>query len=210
MNYNNNELTPVAQRQADIAAYEKQVLSCADCSLAVSRTQPVCGNRCYSGDIMLLGEAPGAAEDRLGTPFAGQAGHLLEEFLAATAIPRPRLYIGNVVKCRPVKPGKKPGTFANRTPKALELAACRRHLQAELALVHPRLIVTLGATPLSCFLAEKPVMGRAHGCPFVWQEKQIFPLYHPAAVIYNRTLAGEYAADMEKLAQYILAMDREG
>ncbi|MEG1661566.1 MAG: uracil-DNA glycosylase, partial [Clostridiales bacterium] len=134
-----------------------------------------------------------------------KAGGLLDDFLAATAIPRAQLYISNVVKCRPVKPGKKPGSWVNRLPARTEISACRCHFLAELALVQPKLIVTLGATPLAVFAHQKPVMSQWHGQPFVCGQTPIFPLYHPAAVIYNRNLAQEYAADMRCLHGYLLA-----
>ncbi len=186
-----------------IAAYELQVRTCRDCPLALTRTQAVCGNRRYQGDIMLLGEAPGAAEDRLGRPFAGAAGKLLRQFLAESQIAEERLYIGNTVKCRPVKPGKRPGTWSNRPPAPGEITACRRHLQTELALVRPKLIVTLGAVPLSCFTQDKPQMSQYHGKPFIAGERAVFPLYHPAAVMYNPGLRQAYEEDMRALVRYI-------
>ncbi|MCR4963018.1 MAG: uracil-DNA glycosylase [Firmicutes bacterium] len=202
MNYY-EENAGFSKTASQIAAYEAQVQSCRDCPLALTRTQAVCGNRCYQGDIMLLGEAPGAAEDRFGRPFAGAAGKLLQQFLAESQIPAERLYIGNAVKCRPVKPGKRPGAWRNRPPRPAEIAACRRHLQAELALVRPKLIVTLGAVPSSCFMPDKPQMGQCHGKPFAAGPYRIFPLYHPAAVMYNPGLRRAYEEDMQTLVRYI-------
>lgn len=188
-----------------ITKWEEQVQSCVACSLSGSRTQPVCGNRCYVADIMLLGEAPGAEEDKVGIPFAGKAGSILDSFLLGTGIPREKLYIGNTVKCRPVKTGKR-GGYVNRKPTRFEIAACRGHLLQELELVRPRIIVTLGATPLSCFLESPSSMGDIHGRIFTYEPLavEIFPMYHPAAVIYNRSLTLAYAEDMGKLKQYLL------
>ena len=194
-----------ASMDNDIIKWEEQVRNCVSCCLSASCTQAVCGNRCYTADIMLLGEAPGAEEDRAGIPFAGKAGSILDSFLLGTGIPREQLYIGNTVKCRPVKTGKR-GGYVNRKPTRSEIAACRSHLLQELELVRPRLIVTLGATPLGCFMEHPPSMGDIHGRIFSYEPLavEIFPMYHPAAVIYNRSLTIDYAEDMGKLKQYLL------
>ena len=180
-------------------------MTCQACGLAASRTQPVCGNAHVDAMIMLLGEAPGAVEDRVGMPFQGQAGQVLEQFLAATGIAQEQLYIGNTVKCRPVRNGKR--GMVNRKPTVAEMMACRPHLEAEITLLNPRLIVTLGAVPLRFFLGVQPKMSEWHGCLFVESRwgKEIFPLYHPAAVIYDRRLAQTYQDDLQTLRQLLQA-----
>ncbi|MGI6664051.1 MAG: uracil-DNA glycosylase [Christensenellaceae bacterium] len=153
--------------------------------------------------VMLIGEAPGAEEVKAGKPFVGKAGKNLNHFLEKTGIKRERLYITNVVKFRPYKIGKS-GRKSNRPPTQREIAICLPCLQEEIASVAPRLIVTLGNTALGA-VAEKTVkIGEAHGA---LQKNAVgntlFPLYHPASIIYNRSLEEVYEKDMQKLRAYI-------
>jgi DNA polymerase len=164
----------------------------------------VCGNRNYGATIALIGEAPGREEDRLGTPFAGSAGAVLDQFLADSGIDRNKLYITNTVKCRPFTPSDKGGR--NRKPKQSEIEACRPFLMAEMLLMEPKLIVTLGATPLSVVLGKAPKMADEHGKLHTWDLVggiEVFPLYHPAALIYDRSKTAAYQQDMQNLRRLL-------
>lgn len=153
--------------------------------------------------VMLIGEAPGKDEVLQGRPFVGKAGKNLDEFLQAVELERADIRISNVVKVRPVRVSPK-GTVANRPPNREELAFFIPYLYDEIMLTGPQLIVTLGNTALQALLGSEAVIGDLHGrvvTTTVMAEGtildfDIFPLYHPASIIYNRSLKDVYAADL--------------
>ncbi|MDR0929681.1 MAG: uracil-DNA glycosylase [Oscillospiraceae bacterium] len=152
---------------ADIAACER-------CRLCNGRTQTVPGEGNPRARLLLIGEGPGREEDRLGRPFVGAAGQLLEKMLAAIGLTRDDVYIANVVKCRPPE---------NRTPVADEVVACLPHLRAQTALIRPRVILLLGATALRAVLGDSARITRDRG---KWVERKgvwIMPTFHPAALL---------------------------
>jgi uracil-DNA glycosylase family 4 len=152
--------------------------------------------------LCLLGEAPGAEETRLSRPFVGRAGKNLNEFLAAIRLNRPDIYITNVVKFRPCKTSAK-GTVSNRPPDRAELACMHPLLLRELEMISPRVVVTLGNVPLKCLLGDKATIGTHHAVPVeaaaLSHTFTLFPLYHPASVIYNPALRPVYEQDLIKL-----------
>jgi DNA polymerase len=133
---------------------------------------------------MFIGEAPGFHEDRLGRPFVGAAGKFLEELLASIGMKRTGVYICNVVKCRPPE---------NREPLPNEIEACRLYLDQQIALVKPRMIVTLGRYSMARFLPRTSI-SRAHGVPTRVGDYIILPMFHPAAALHQP----KYRADIEK------------
>lgn len=156
--------------------------------------------------VMLVGEAPGAREVEEGRPFAGAAGKNLDEFLNATGLSRDELYISNVVKIRPCEQGPT-GRLRNRPPSREEIAFFLPWLEKEILLLAPKLLVTLGNTPLKALYRADSIVGACHGRQL--QSRlglPLFSLYHPASVIYNRSLAPIYQSDMERLAQIIQAL----
>lgn len=157
--------------------------------------------------IVLVGEAPGAEETRLGRPFVGKAGKNLDEFLDVLGLMREEIYITNVVKFRPYKVSDK-GRLSNRPPKKDEVALMLPHLMREIETVAPRLVVTLGNVPLRGVLGQKSAtIGTYHAQPVKAaarsHEFMLFPLYHPASIIYNRALAQVYHNDLLALKAYI-------
>lgn len=156
--------------------------------------------------IMLIGEAPGEQESLQGRPFVGKAGKNLDGFLQVVGLRREDIYISNVVKVRPTKVSEK-GRVSNRPPNKEELALFTPYLYEEILLVQPRVIVTLGNFALKALAGPKAVIGAMHGVPSavtVTHEKQsaefsLFPLYHPASIIYNRALQEVYQEDLQKL-----------
>ena len=136
-------------------------------------TNMVPGDGNPDADVMLVGEAPGASEDKQGRPFVGRAGKLLEQLLAEAGLRREDVYITNVVKARP------PG---NRDPRAGEVAHHMPWLERELALVRPRLVVPLGRHALRHF-APGVKISEVHGRPLRAGDHELFPLYHPAAAL---------------------------
>lgn len=185
--------------------WEEQVRTCTNCALSQTRHEAVCGNGNYQARVMLLGEAPGAEEDLSGRPFAGRAGAILDAFLNATGLSRAALYIGNTVKCRPVAVGRR--GYKNRKPKPAEIAACQPHLLRELAQLQPALIVSLGAVPLQFLLRRAPKMADEHGRLFHHQalDVDVFPIYHPAALIYDPGKKEAYQADLDTLRELLVA-----
>lgn len=153
--------------------------------------------------IVLIGEAPGKDEVIAQRPFVGKAGKILDEFLEKTGIRRENLFITNTVKLRPYKISAK-GTKSNRPPNAAELELCRECLAAELEALKPKLVVTLGNTPLKAVMQDKKiVIGEVHGRVLQRGELCVYPIYHPASLIYNRSLAEVYERDLVCLKEIL-------
>ncbi len=151
-------------------------------------TNLVPGEGSHDPEVMLVGEAPGATEDKQGRPFVGRAGRLLDELLAEAGLARADVFITNVVKARP------PG---NRDPRAAEIAHHRPWLEAQLALIDPALIVPLGRHALKHF-APGAAIGEVHGTRV---GERLFPLYHPAAALHNPLLRDTLRADARALGE---------
>lgn len=160
--------------------------------------------------VLFVGEAPGGEEAASGRPFVGKAGRQLDTLLALAHIPRESIYITNAVKYRPVTRSIK--TVRNRTPGLREVAASLPLLRLEIAVIHPRCIVTLGNTPLAAVLqlygAEKRTVGELHGRASALSEDgaavELFPLYHPASGIYNRLLVPVMENDIAALGEHLV------
>lgn len=170
---------------------------------------PVFGAGPLCPTLMLIGEAPGTEEARSGCPFVGKAGKNLDALLSLAGIARERVFVTNAVKFRPTS--VKARSTANRTPLAEELALGLPVLQKELALVQPALVATLGNTPLKalCLLAQQEMLrvGDAHGQVQTFQIDgmllRVFPLYHPASVIYNPALLPILEQDITRLGDMV-------
>jgi DNA polymerase len=154
----------------------RAVSTCTACALHQGRTQAVFGVGDTRARLMIIGEAPGADEDRQGEPFVGRAGQLLNAMLAAIGFAREQVYIANIVKCRP------PG---NRDPHADEAAACRGYLYRQIELIAPTLILSVGRVSAHNLLATEDAVGRLRGRTHRFQPGDI-PLivtYHPAYLL---------------------------
>ncbi|MCY4195296.1 MAG: uracil-DNA glycosylase [bacterium] len=150
---------------------------CTQCGLARGRTQVVFGMGDPDAHLMFVGEGPGAEEDRQGLPFVGRSGKLLDRLMAQEiGLTRDQCYIANVVKCRPPD---------NRDPTPDEVAACRPWLERQLALIAPRVIVTLGNFSSKLLLDTKTGITKLRGqsYPMAGTDAVIIPTYHPAAVL---------------------------
>ncbi len=160
-----------------------------------------------NSNIMLLGEAPGSKEVEFAEPFVGQAGKHLDEFLEILNIKKEELYITNSVKFRPTRTNPKTGRLSNRTPTTKEIEAFREFIYEEIDIIQPKIIVTLGNIPLKTIFNKNIKIGDVHGQLFNVnikdKEYKVFPLYHPAAVIYNRSLKDVYISDLKKLKKEI-------
>jgi uracil-DNA glycosylase len=160
----------------DWAALRLAVRDCVACGLHRHRTQTVFGVGHPAARWMIVGEAPGAEEDRRGEPFVGPAGQLLDEMLRAVGLSRDTVFIANVLKCRPPE---------NRDPSPAEIAACAGHLQSQIALVAPKLILAVGRIAAQSLLAQEIPVGKLRGRAHSWGAMGI-PLvvtYHPAYLL---------------------------
>ncbi len=174
--------------------------------LAIASEKKFPGRRVVFGDgnmsskTMLIGEAPGGDEEKQGKPFVGKAGKNLMEFLSAIELERKDIYLTNVVKIRPYRISEKSGKPVNRPPNREETAFFSPYLYDEIEAVRPEIIVTLGNVPLRAVLRDdKAVIGEYHGRLINIRDNNIFPLYHPAAVIYNKGLETVYFEDIKRL-----------
>ena len=169
--------------------------TCADCTrcgLCETRHNVVFGIGNEKADIMFVGEGPGEQEDKQGLACVGPAGQLLTKMLSAIQLPRERVYICNVVKCRPPR---------NRQPSPEEMQACIGHLRAQVALVKPRVIVLLGATAVAAVLGPDYRITRCHG---QWVERKgysILATYHPSALLRDESKKRDAWNDLKKVRQ---------
>lgn len=165
----------------------------------------VCGEGDPHARLVLVGEAPGAQEELQRRPFVGTAGKNLDAFLAGVELAREALYITNAVKFRPTKQGTS-GRLSNRTPTREEVALFRPWLVEEMLAIAPRVVATLGNTSLRAVTGEMLTIGDVHGRPLKTGDPfVVFPLYHPASIIYRRELKETYEADVEALRRYMQA-----
>lgn len=151
--------------------------------------------------LMLIGEAPGEQETLQGRPFVGKAGKNLDHFLELAELRREEIYITNTVKFRPTKTGKS-GRISNRPPSKEEIMLFRPWLIREIDEIAPQMIATLGNVPLQALTASRQTIGAVHGrvIPAGETGLPLFALYHPASLIYNRSLAPVYEQDVRALA----------
>ncbi len=176
---------------------EQEIRACTLCRLSSNRINAVAGEGLSNAIIMFIGEAPGAKEDRLGRPFIGSAGKLLDQALIHAGLRREHVFITNVVKCRPPN---------NRRPKRDEIYACMNYLRRQIRVVRPKIICLLGKT------AHDALVGggfKDHRGRFVIKNIDdirclCFTTYHPAAVIYNANLRSILLHDMKKIAGLLI------
>jgi uracil-DNA glycosylase len=176
----------------------KLARACGKCELCRGRTNAVPGAGDYRTDIMFIGEAPGANEDRQGLPFVGASGQFLSELIALAGFERESVFITNIVKCRP------PG---NRDPLPDEIAACRPYLDTQIDAIDPLTIVTLGRFSMSRWFPNERI-SRIHGQSRRFGDRVVVPMYHPAAALHQSSLRATIEADFQKLPR-IVAVARE-
>jgi uracil-DNA glycosylase len=175
----------------ELEAVAAEAAGCTRCRLHQSRTQVVFGQGDPSADLMFVGEAPGFHEDRQGQPFVGPSGQLLNRLLEGIGLRRQDVYICNLVKSRP------PG---NRDPQPDEIDACRPWLDAQIRLVDPQVVVTLGNFAAKTLLETTTGITRLRGRTYPFQGRQLLPTFHPAAALHaqgRRTAGPSPLAAME-------------
>ena len=169
------------------------IQSCEDCPLSRGRTHAVPGEGSETASVMFIGEAPGFWEDQQGRPFVGPAGKLLDQLLARVGMKRSDVYITNMVKCRPAD---------NRDPYPGELQACAKHLDRQIELIQPKVIVTLGRHSLARFF-PKETISKARGKARNVGNVTVFPVYHPAAALRQESLKEVLEKDFERLPELV-------
>jgi len=187
-------LTGAAARRDRLVDLYREVLVCERCPLAATRTKAVFGAGNADADLLFVGEAPGAEEDRRGLPFVGRAGQLLDQLLAEIGLSRGDVFIANVLKSRPPN---------NRDPMPAEIDACRPYLHKQIELIEPRVIATLGNFATKLLSGSQIGITRVRGVP---QEHELggrritlFPLLHPAAALRTPAMKDLLREDFAKL-----------
>ena len=185
-------------KQEQLKELNGQMLKCSRCVLRGTCTQVVPGEGSAEAEIMFIGEGPGKKEDESGQPFVGAAGKFLAEMLASIKLKRENVYIANVVKCRPPE---------NRDPLPLEAETCWPWLEAQVKIIDPKIIVTLGRHSMERFLPGQKI-SEAHGKALRREiqglgKRVFFTLYHPAAALYNGSLRATLLKDFKKLPEVL-------
>ena len=179
----------------ELKRLEEEAKKCCKCRLCKTRTNVVFGDGDPTTNLMLVGEAPGEQEDLQGKPFVGRAGQLLNRFLNLYGVSRDKVYITNVVKCRPPN---------NRNPQPDEIAACYPFLEKQIELISPKVILCLGAFAARTILnlPEKTPISKIRGKEFKVEiggrEVIVIPTFHPAYLLRNKRGEPEFQKDLEK------------
>lgn len=169
----------------------EQVQGCVKCPLSAGRTLAVPGEGAERPLVVVVGEGPGAEEDRTGRPFVGPAGRYLDEWLSAVGLSREsNAFIANIVKCRP------PG---NRDPLPVETRACMGYLQRQIRLLSPRVILTVGRIAAQILLGASTGIGALRGKVYTWEGIPLVPTYHPSAVLRDQSLRRPVWDDLKRL-----------
>ena len=171
----------------------QQNSECQRCTLGPTRNQFVFGSGNEGSLLLFVGEGPGADEDRLGLPFVGKAGKLLDRMIDVIGLDREDVYMTNVVKCRPPK---------NRNPTSDEIAHCIGILERQIELVNPKLIVTLGNVPTQALLPGSPGITKSRGSLKKYRDWNILPTFHPSYLLRNPKAMHEAWQDFQKISEY--------
>jgi uracil-DNA glycosylase len=188
-----------AERREELKAVWQQASECTRCpQLAATRQSVVFGAGNADADLMFVGEAPGANEDRQGLPFVGQAGRLLDQLLSEIGIARADVFICNILKCRP------PG---NRDPLPQEIDSCQDYLFRQLELIEPRVVCTLGNFSTKLLRGEPVGITRLHGREELRRigprTVRLYPLYHPAAALYTPAMLDTLRTDFGRIPELL-------
>jgi len=174
---------------SELEELHQRIASCPDCDLCRTRTRAVPGEGPPNAEVLFVGEAPGFYEDQQARPFVGPAGRFLDELIASIGLRRDQVFITNVVKCRPPN---------NRDPLPGEIDACRKHLQRQIELIQPRIIVSLGRYSLAWF-SPRDAISKVHGQAKVKDGVYFIPMYHPAAALHAGNMRKVIEEDFRKI-----------
>jgi DNA polymerase len=193
-----NIVPTAAERREALKAVYREARDCTSCPLHQTRTQVVFGNGNANADLMFVGEAPGANEDRMGLPFVGAAGKLLDQLLGEIGMSRDDVFVANTIKCRPPD---------NRDPHPNEIDACREFLDRQIELIEPTVICTLGNFSTKLLRADTTGISRLHGQEEVRvigsRAVRLYPLYHPAAALYTPSTLEALRADFHRIHELL-------
>jgi DNA polymerase len=189
--------TPAERRDLLKAVYE-EARTCVRCPLHQTRTTVVFGAGNADAELMFIGEAPGAHEDRMGLPFVGQAGKLLDKLLNEIGMERGDVFIANTVKCRPPN---------NRDPHPNEIETCQPYLWHQVELIEPTVICTLGNFSTKLLRGDTTGISRLHGQEEVRmvgsRVVRLYPLYHPAAALYTPSMLEMLRSDFHRIPELL-------
>ncbi len=172
----------------------EKCLGCKACALGKTRTNLVFGDGNPDANVMLIGEGPGEQEDLQGIPFVGRAGQLLDDMLKMIDLDRTRIYIANIVKCRPPK---------NRDPQPDERTACSPWIRSQIEIVNPRIIICLGRIAATSLIDEDFRITRQHGKWFDIDGRRYLAIYHPSALLRDVTKRPETFTDLREIRSEI-------
>jgi DNA polymerase len=192
-------MSSALERREELKAVWEQARTCQRCpQLASTRTTVVFGSGNADADLMFVGEAPGANEDKQGLPFVGQAGRLLDTLLSEIGLTRGDVFVVNVLKCRP------PG---NRDPLPQEIDNCQDYLFRQLELIEPKVVCTLGNFATKLLRGDMTGITRLHGRDELRQigprVVRLYPLFHPAAALYTPAMLATLRADFERIPELL-------
>lgn len=173
---------------------EERCRNCDKCPLHETRTNCVFGTGDRNADVLFVGEAPGEKEDLSGVPFVGAAGKLLDKYLEAVDIDRDRVYIANILKCRPPK---------NRDPLPQEQETCIEYLRSQVRLIRPKIIVCLGRIAAMRLIDPDYKITKEHGTIVKKGGYSLTAVYHPAALLRDPRKKEDMLLDMKKIRNYI-------
>jgi len=177
------------EKSSSLDEFEKLVCNCTKCRLHQGRNKFVFGTGNPNADVLVIGEGPGAEEDKQGLPFVGRAGKLLTDMLKAIKFEREEVYIGNIVKCRPPE---------NRTPMQDEMDTCLPYLKKQVELIKPKLILCLGLTAAKGLLKKRESLGQLRKSVFEYERAKVIVSYHPAALLRNPHWKKDSWEDLKK------------
>ncbi len=177
----------------DLKIVAAEVRACKLCGLAPTRKNAVPGEGPENAEVMLIGEGPGFNEDQQGRPFVGPSGQFLTELLASAGFKRSEVFIANVVKCRPP---------SNRDPQPDEISACRAYLDRQIALINPKIIITLGRFSMARWFPNERISA-IHGRAKNTEGRIVVAMYHPAAALHNPALRQPLEEDFKRLREIL-------
>lgn len=199
LGYKYTSVTPYKDEEQDLrlpdtlASLEKQAMECHLCELSKTRNKAVFGEGNPNAEIMFIGEAPGAMEDSSGKPFVGRSGELLTKMIEnVLLVPRSDVYITNIVKCRPP---------SNETPTPTQAHTCQPYLMKQIALIRPKLIVTLGATAYHYLTGDDTEISKVRGTLHRQNDYIVIPTYHPSYLLRNPSAKKEVFDDLLKVKE---------
>ncbi len=184
-----------ANEEEALGVIANEVKVCQKCRLGKTRTQAVPGVGDPEAEVLFVGEAPGYQEDQKGIPFCGPAGKFLDEMLASVSLDRDKVFIANVIQCRPPE---------NRDPEDDEKNACWPYLQKQIEIINPKLIVCLGRHSMMRLIPGQASISKIHGKPLRRPDGRVYlPLYHPSAALHNGSLRPVQLEDFSKIPSII-------